>query len=652
MPVRVKQRGQLFSDRFRVDKEWEALVRDITALLLAWPSEVSVALRETNTKKEQRLKSGNADVVSRSSRLFTQAGLADSEDSDSWVPVSVASRHVRIKGAISKNPVATRRPQIMSLGIRPIPNEFGTNVLYEEVNKLFQDSHFGVVEDDDKTGSMQAKPRKGLERWPMFYLEIHLLGSGDDLAMDDVLGNSQHSLQSIIDLLKVVCYGFLKKHFLQPKHIQPIMGKPMAVRSRRIARPYTPQSAPERQPSPQAQSAAATGTALRRPYSPFNEWSRIKVGRATVESKVDRQADVSEALSAKGTTRRLVGENGVLLRKPFDGIGVGEADAQNQPTNRTDAIAENSATTDNTNISEGGQGCPSPAITTPEPKARKLESGSKAVPQEWLRDVIHSWKNPVFELTEPRIPTLHQDTAAEQSVNAGRDGPSSKFYSRENDVQFEAAAMSLNGRLSRAALAQAEIIGQVDRKFILLRLPLHAADAKQTTNPSSALIMLDQHAADERCRLEELMSQYFELHTLQAMSTPLESPIVFEVSAREHELLGRFQSHFRTWGVSYKTSSKSGHEIEIKSLPPSIIERCRNEPKLVINLVRREIWRLEDGVVPPRPVHEAGKSWVSCFHSCPQGILELLHSRSCRSKSSTAERCIFRVNSNRRHYVQ
>ena len=225
MPVRVKQRGFKFSDRGRVDKEWEILSKEIASLLLPWLSEVSISLRESNTKKEARFKIGSTDLVSRTERLFIQAGLAGSEDTGSWVPVSVSSRRVRIKGAISKNPVATRRSQIMSFGIRPIPNSFGTNILYEEVNKIFKNSNFGDAKDDtndQRREGMKWKSRKNIERWPMFYMDISLFTAGESLAVDDVLGDSPQTLKAIIELLKVACYGFLKKHCFQPSHIQPM----------------------------------------------------------------------------------------------------------------------------------------------------------------------------------------------------------------------------------------------------------------------------------------------------------------------------------------------------------------------------------------------------------------------------------------------
>ncbi|PHH91721.1 hypothetical protein CDD83_10499 [Cordyceps sp. RAO-2017] len=179
MPVRVKHQAAIMSTRAGVDKEWGHLVKEIVALLLAWPSEVSVFLSETSAPRELRLKSpATTDAVTRTSRLFVQASLADHEDSASWVPVSASARHVRIKGCISSSPVATRRSQIISLGIRPMLNDYDSNILYEAVNDVFRNSSFGVADEGEVDRTDQAgprtKPRRCLERWPMFYLQVTL----------------------------------------------------------------------------------------------------------------------------------------------------------------------------------------------------------------------------------------------------------------------------------------------------------------------------------------------------------------------------------------------------------------------------------------------------------------------------------------------
>ncbi|GAO16183.1 hypothetical protein UVI_02045230 [Ustilaginoidea virens] len=649
MPVRAKQRANLFSERARIDKEWDALIKEVASLLLAWPSEVSILLRESNTQREVRLRSGSTDIVSRTSRLFTQTGLAGIEDAPSWVPVSASSRHVRIKGAISQTPVATRRCQIMSLGIRPIPNNFGTNVLYDVANKIFKASSFGLVQDEDLSpgpGRQHGKAKKGIERWPMFYFEIHLLGRDGCSALEITLGDSQHTLQAIIDLLRVTCHGFLKKHCLQPKRIRHMAADSNQPSTRFGWRRGYNAAKSLATAVTRPSSDAAPNPELTLPYSPFDGWNHIKVGTAVGVKEgaqvVVRQDDTKPAISAAtGSCRRLAGESGAMLRRPFDKVDEAKELVDTQPSAQPEIgnVLSGAPVTIGTGQAESA-GQPKPAMgEATGRRSQALEGFPEPSAQEWLQDVLRCWKNPVFELTEIPIPTLHQGGPdVQRVVEMRREGPTSKYYSKQNDVQFEAVAMGLNGRLSRKTLSDAEVLGQVDRKFILLQLPLHSPSGNPKADPSSALVMLDQHAADERCRLERLMSDYFPPQSgpLRAFVEILDQPITLEVSARERELLDRFHTHFDAWGIAY--TAKPAEEakpctVKVTALPPSILRRCRSDPGLVMNVLRKEIWKLEErGMPPPLPVHKAGNSMVSSFHNCPHGILELLHSRACRSK--------------------
>jgi DNA mismatch repair protein MLH3 len=201
---------------------------------------------------------------------------------------------------------------------------------------------------------------------------------------------------------------------------------------------------------------------------------------------------------------------------------------------------------------------------------------------------------------------------------------------------FESGSISLGGRISKSALEEAEVIAQVDRKFVLVKLPLDGVKSS-TSDGTSALVMLDQHAVDERCQLEDLMNEYFvwdaSSSTAIAKVELLERPLRFE-------LLRKYQSPLTAWGIRYQVEEKktswkeAACSVRVDGLPPSISERCRAEPPLLINLVREEVWKLEEGAYPsrtPSSQPDVGNTWVSRFHGCPRGILELLHSRSCRS---------------------
>ncbi|PNY21906.1 DNA mismatch repair protein [Tolypocladium capitatum] len=633
IPVRVKHRAAVFSERSGIDKEWGCLVRDVVALLLAWSSEVSVSLHETTAHREARLKStASADMCARVSRLFTQASLADSSDAASWIPVSASSRHVRIRGCISVNPVATRRSQIMSLGIQPVLNNHDSNVLYEAVNMAFGNSSFGVDEDEDGDGARnvdsRARPRKGLERWPMFFLQITLLGS-DSATTDDVLMDSQKALGDVTDVLNAACHWFLQKQCLRPRAVE--MSSEMAAFStsskrKRSTRSSTSQSHLSTQSRASRHSSRgppAEPEFIRR-GSPFDDWHRIKVGWATPQGRAGKPQT--------SDTNRLVGEGGRLMRRPFD----------DPLTPEPEAIQAAASHREEEGVDAASDAQGRPADPTAEPwrrpgKVRVLESRPKPQPSEWLQGILESWKNPVFEMAQTSVPQICDEAPVGQH---GRDmGATRRCRDAEDDVNFEAGSTSLTGRLSRSALAGAEIISQVDRKFILVKLPLNPTTEALDAKACSALVMLDQHAADERCRLEQLMQDYFRDDPATGLTHPvveaLDRPVVFEASARETNLLQRYQDHFASWGVLYKVQqAKGGCTVRVTGLPPGILERCRGEPRLLIDLVRKEIWTLDDGNTGPRvrsTDRDAGKPCTSRFHGCPAGILELLHSRSCRS---------------------
>ncbi|PKK50198.1 hypothetical protein CI102_7185 [Trichoderma harzianum] len=673
LPVRVKHRATLFSDRPGLEKEWGRLIHDVVGLLVSWPSEVTVSLRESKGQRELRLKPPeNANMISRAVRFFTQASLADSGDVDSWIPISATAGHVTIKGCISLNPVATRRSQFMSVGILPVSNEYGSNVLYEEVNKMFASSNFGIVEHQDGMSNDGAGPNqkkgKGADRWPMFYLRITLKGAEDVFDVDDISSHSHGDLERIVDLLRAVIYSFLKKHHMRPQKIQSSSDK--SVFSTAPHRSTT-RATKGHQPSKAASKASSSQALPPEPVSslsdsPFDGWNRMKVGPRRTESRpikeVLQRHETGPTSSKTIVTDRLIGEGGKLLRKPFDVSGPlspgakggkrVEAEPQGTPKTGPLALAERPK-----RVAEDLPSEKAKRLKLSEPEFRdgalkeRKEASERKEPSDWLQNILKSWKNPVFESAQLGIPRINDEAPEPVRDAVSKHGSHRCCNEDKGGVRFEAASIGLEGRVSRSALAAAQVVAQVDKKFILLKLPLSNMTDGREPNSSCALVMLDQHAADERCRLEELMAGYFKLDgsngILKAVVEPLERPLIFEISDREHDLLLRYQEHLEAWGILYKTQRRAastkqerdGCTVAVSALPPSILERCRTEPRLLVELMRKEIWKLDDeGIIPPRP-RSAGKAdeqaraqpSTADFHGCPRGILELLHSRACRS---------------------
>lgn len=632
MPVRVKHRAALATNVANLERQWERLSRDVISLLLPWNSGISVFLKDDVTQSFIRLKPPpQTDIVSRTSRLFLQGSLSDSTELGSWVPVSASAGPMFVSGCVSLSPAPTRRGQFLSLDMQPIDDEYGTNVLYEEINWVFSQSSFGVMELATEEGILEeerstlpraVKARKGLERWPRFYLRIDTSASIEvPSVINSLLSWQQRDWENVLDLLRAVCYGFLKKHnfrLLETSMTSRKFGVSTAQTARRASRLSSrhssrAQDAPSGSPSHDRLRIVSS-----RPGGPFDDWYRVKAGLPSRRPR-DSCDDVVERRTARELPRRLIGEGGKLLRKPLD-----------EPRPKPDAKSAS-------NVGKG-EPCSVPeGLASGAPKERAGDLSSS-----WLQEVVHRWENPVFESTQTATPRIHAETPSRP-----HGVPVSHMCHTEvgEDINFPSASLALDGRIERASLADAEVVSQVDCKFVLLKMLL-SGEARESSG--LALVMLDQHASDERCRLEDLMGQYFQrtpANILMAVSEILLQPLIFEVSAREAKLLAVSQGHFSYWGILYemqqplaqRADSQNGSStLKVTALPPSILGRCSSEPHLLIDLVREELSKLAEEIKPqtqPRQV-QADTSWAVAFHHCPRGILQLLYSRSCRSMAA------------------
>ncbi|KAL9008755.1 MAG: hypothetical protein Q9173_006152 [Seirophora scorigena] len=295
----------------------------------------------------------------------------------------------------------------------------------------------------------------------------------------------------------------------------------------------------------------------------------------------------------------------------------------------------------------------------------RCTSAPPSVPKtgSWVSDLLKEWENPVFlPAPEQGIPQVSfEGPILETSGGVPAQHRSSHF---DLEKAFSTASSHLSSKLSKGNLSNATVIAQVDKKFILvLMTPTtgHGVEQLPVLHKQQILVLIDQHAADERIRVENLLAELCTSassdsrritsslgHKPDVATTLLSKPIVFEVKYREHAMLMAHARHFAYWGILIDLNfthrdpisrAISSCEVSVKSLPPVIAERCRLEPKLLIDLLRKEIWRRdEDGSAPMIPsLHPSNdecaeqSDWLTRISSCPEGILEMLNSRSCRS---------------------
>ncbi|KAI5305671.1 DNA mismatch repair protein, partial [Ascosphaera atra] len=287
-------------------------------------------------------------------------------------------------------------------------------------------------------------------------------------------------------------------------------------------------------------------------------------------------------------------------------------------------------------------------------KRRTIEEGSKDT--RWIAGLLGKWENPVFNRPETPLPSI----STVEDYHSGE--LSSYFHKREKKFSMpehmhSSALPSLTScdkKLTKKYLSCAKFLAQVDDKFLLVQM--NAPGSTASHGARSILVLIDQHAADERCRVESLFEDICRIRGKQcdddaasADVTELPKPVVFTVSANEAQLFKRYAGYFRSWGCHYaitarqKPTSTSG-TITVLKVPTAIAERCRLEPRIVIDMLRREIWSQADqnaGYTLDRDVKtqtrpgeasqslssssesEAGNaslSWTDHISSCPRGI--------------------------------
>ena len=666
MPVRVKQRaiGSLNGDN---EKEIQLLNRQIVGLILAWHRPISVSLKNVdssgklqiraneklpNRKPEKEQSSPLFDLSFICSVLF-QAGYIDPSGWEDWIKTSARTPSVMIKGAISLRPAPSKHVQFISLGMHPVNLQSSNNVLYDEINRLFSTSSFGTQEEgsdiEDAVKSKRSNDRrfktdgftnkqlkgggKGVDRWPMFYIRLELMGDAKSVVRDDLDRLREGTLSIVLNVLSAMVTSFLEENHLRPRTRQPRLQRHESKDSATFGTGSRLQRRGER-----LQTLRSSSDSYQE--HDFSTWSRIKVGTrvirpATCPSRSqqtqadDMDIDEREAVgsviheSRKSAGTRPIShppkrncEQTLDWKNPVSGATV-------FINARTGLVVEpHPPKRPQTAPSDAKASVPSPPTTAntiaiPNHIRRLTRSVSSPLlspkPGSWSSDLLRKWDNPVFNTPEEGIPQISIDepNAEGSDILHGR-----RHHCSELDIQkaFAQCSTSFSARLSKIALKTSRVISQVDRKFVLIYLEEETQDF--LNEGSELLVLVDQHAADERIRVEGLLAN------LGSSSSQLAKPIVFELQVREHGLLARCAAYFADWGILYEIQTlPESHKcrISVKALPSAIAERCRIEPKILIELIRTEAWKCsEDGSSVPRK-------------ACPQGLLDMLNSRACRS---------------------
>jgi len=203
---------------------------------------------------------------------------------------------------------------------------------------------------------------------------------------------------------------------------------------------------------------------------------------------------------------------------------------------------------------------------------------------------------------------------------------------------------------SRADLASARVLAQVDRKFILLKLASAVS--------GDALVLVDQHAASERIRVERFLTELCVPAPQTLKIAQLRPQIKVSLSKREAGMLWDEQAGVKEaleqWGIEFGSRDEGVHEggeggeqavhecVSVRSVPEVVSEKLL-APRELEDLIKGFLTEWESGSIlaptqsqPPKSDERVGEDgqdefkWQKMMRRCPRGLIELVNSRACR----------------------
>ncbi|ODQ66789.1 hypothetical protein NADFUDRAFT_82502 [Nadsonia fulvescens var. elongata DSM 6958] len=243
---------------------------------------------------------------------------------------------------------------------------------------------------------------------------------------------------------------------------------------------------------------------------------------------------------------------------------------------------------------------------------------------------VENLGTPVFAPIEIPIPSL--DTKAVNDRKGFMD--SSRFFS-------DASSDNPSGiKIAREDLKNHEIIAQVGEKFILDKIYVGESGKRKPL-----LLLIDQHAADERIRVERYISDFLTNRFLEDECVKpnakfkLSTPAKIEVTIKEAALIQYYQEPITQWGTLYKiiNQKESSSPLLIITHIPSIAADRSLDFAFLKRLVIQHAYDMAEYKVSKKPVLD-GTLWWTKLRSLPNALLELIISKACRSSIMFGER--------------
>lgn len=196
--------------------------------------------------------------------------------------------------------------------------------------------------------------------------------------------------------------------------------------------------------------------------------------------------------------------------------------------------------------------------------------------------------------------------------------------------------------LPALALASARVLGQVDLKYVACVLP-----TSDGADPARALVMIDQHAADERVSVEAILRELCEGFRDDAVPVTVLTKSQPRILLTQEEATTLDESDvlalFGRWGVRLSLPEDGKREgpyvqVTVGGVPTALVHRLgRQDAAEMTRLVRLYLPVLAEGKAELRSLLTLAEAQEVDYERfvrwMPGEMLELANSKACRSES-------------------
>ena len=216
-------------------------------------------------------------------------------------------------------------------------------------------------------------------------------------------------------------------------------------------------------------------------------------------------------------------------------------------------------------------------------------------------------------------------------------------YQSTTECNHREYHLSSDISIDKSDFEKATVINQIDRKFILVKIP-SAAD-KDITN----LYILDQHACDERIILENIQKLFFTNVTNKQLSLQPTIGLSTVINESEINMFEYYKQELEIWGIQYiidrTTENRSGRaKFSVTLLPDVVLQKCGSDITFLKGALiqhlddlqhsrKQSVLSLMRSTSNDKEVHTdiVCKNWARYINCLPTLFLEIFNSKACRS---------------------